>query len=62
MNQWQEILSQLAVIGVMIYALLLVVGAPFVGPKWANGYAKFMLGLPFRILLPSLFRKKRRRR
>lgn len=61
MDQWKEILSQLAVIGVLIYALLLVAGAPFVGPKWANGHAKFMLGLPFRIIFAP-FRKKGKRK
>ena len=56
------IVSQLVVIGVLIYALLMVAGAAFVGPKWANGYAKWIVGLPFRMIGRLIFRKKKRKK
>ena len=58
----EEIISQVLVLIVVVYGLLLVVGAPFSAPKLANSYAKWIVGLPFRIVSRFIFGKKKKSR
>ncbi len=73
MELWKELVSQLMCLGLMVYALCLVAGAPFVGAKLANRYARWMLDafvsvtlwiakLPFRVFARFLFGKKQKKR
>ncbi len=73
-EQLGGIASQLVVLGIMIYALLLIAGAPFGGPKkFANPYAKWVwnsvlgltiwtIKLPLRLLARLVFGKKQRKK
>lgn len=62
MEELRQVVAQLLVLGIMIYAFLLILGAPFGGPKMANRFAKWLVGLPFRMVARLLFGKKKRRR
>ncbi len=62
MEELRQIASQLLVLGIVIYGLLLVIGSPFGGPKLANSYARWVIGLPFRLISRMLFGKKKRKK
>ena len=62
MEELRSIFSQLLVLGIAIYGLLLVVGALFGGPKLANSYARWVIGLPLRLASRLLFGKKRKKK
>lgn len=73
-EQLTRIVSQLVVLGVLIYALLLIIGTPFGGPKkFANPYAKWVwnqavdlfiwaISFPFRLFGQLAFRKKKKKK
>ncbi|MSU54697.1 MAG: hypothetical protein EXS48_02615 [Candidatus Staskawiczbacteria bacterium] len=73
-EQLGGIVSQLVVLGIVIYALLLIAGAPFGGPKkFANPFAKWVwnraldltiwtIKLPFRLLARLVFGKKQQKK
>jgi len=62
MEELQMIGEQLLVLALMIYGLLLVVGAIHSGPKLANRYAKWLIALPFQMVSRLIFGKKKKRR
>jgi len=52
-------LNNLLVLGIMVYALLLMMGGLFGhGLKWANGFAIWTVKAPFRLLGWIFFGKK----
>ncbi|OGN13653.1 MAG: hypothetical protein A3D48_04125 [Candidatus Yanofskybacteria bacterium RIFCSPHIGHO2_02_FULL_43_17] len=62
MEDLRSTISQLLVLGIVVYGLLLVVGSPFGGSKLANSYARWVIGLPFRLVSRLLFGKKRKKK
>lgn len=72
MREVEAILAQLVVLGIMVYALLLIAGAPFGGARLANRYAQWVwkqscnlviwaLKLPFTILF-GLFKGEKKKK
>jgi len=69
----QGLFAQVVVLAIMVYALLLIVGSPFEGPKLANRYARWLknsltrlavwlIKLPFVALSRLVFGKKKKKK